>query len=179
MPEPPWRNPRPAPHLPDVQPRLGHLLVPAWIRAWWPAFVWAGVIFFMSTDTFSAEHTAWILEPVIRWLFPSLRPDQFELVHHYVRKTAHFSEYFVFALFLYRGARSGRKGWRWSWGLTALFLATGYATLDEIHQAFVVSRTASPYDSLLDSAGAFVAVAALWLWFRWRRPPLRPASETP
>jgi len=174
----PWRNPRPAPHLPEVQPRLGSLLIPAWLRAWWPALLWAAVIFMMSTDTFSAEHTGSIIEPILRWLFPSMAADQIDLIHHGIRKTAHFVEYFVFALLLYRGVRSGHKGWRWSWGLTALFIAAGYSALDEIHQAFVASRTASPYDSLLDSAGAFVAIAVLWVWFRTRKPamPLAPSA---
>jgi VanZ family protein len=40
--------------------------------------------------------------------------------------------------------------------------------LDEIHQAFVASRTASAYDSLLDSIGAFAAFGVLWMWFRNR-----------
>ncbi len=175
----PWRNPRPAPHLPEMQPRLGRLLIPAWLRSWWPALLWAGFIFVMSTDAFSAEHTGSIIEPILRWLLPSSSADQIDVIHHYIRKTAHFTEYFVFCLFLYRGVRSGRKGWRWSWGLTALFIAAGYSALDEIHQAFVASRTASPYDSLLDSAGAFVAIAALWLWFRTRKPAVPIAASTP
>ena len=75
----------------------------------------------------------------------------------------------MFCLLLYRGFRTGRRGWRWTWGFAALFCAAGYSVLDEIHQAFVASRTASAYDSLLDSTGAFVAFAVLWLWFRLRR----------
>ncbi len=166
MPDQPWRNPRPAPHLPEVQPRLKQLLIPTWLRTWWPAFLWAAVIFIMSTDAFSAQHTASILEPFIRWFIPGLTHAQFHLIHHYIRKTAHFIEYFIFCLLLYRGIRGSRIGWRWSWGLTALFIASGYSALDEIHQAFVASREASPYDSLLDSTGAFFAFAILWLWFR-------------
>ncbi len=166
----PWRNPRPAPHLPEGQPRLGQLLIPAWIRAWWPALLWAGVIFSLSTDTFSEAHTASVFYPIVRWLVPSITADQFDVVHYYLRKTAHFTEFFVFCLLLYRGVRGAHKGWRWSWGLTALCIAAGYSVLDEIHQAFVASRTASAYDSLLDSAGAFVATAALYLWFRTLRP---------
>ena len=173
----PWRNPRPAPHLPEMQPRIGRLLVPAWLRAWWPAVLWAIVIFMMSTDTFSAEHTGFVLEPVIRWFLPALTADQVDIIHHYIRKSAHFTEYFVFALFIYRGVRGVHKGWRWTWALSALFIAAGYSALDEIHQAFVASRTASPYDSLLDSVGAFVAIAALYLWFRFRRPTPLPAPE--
>jgi VanZ family protein len=51
----------------------------------------------------------------------------------------------------------------------ALFIASGYSVLDEIHQAFVASRQASPYDSLIDSTGAFFAFSVLWLWFRSRQ----------
>jgi VanZ family protein len=178
----PWRNPRPAPHLPEMQPRLGRLLIPAWFRAWWPALLWAAIIFTMSTDMFSAEHTASVLEPIVRWLIPSLTAEQFDEIHHFIRKTAHFSEYFIFALLLYRGVRSAGKGWRWSWGLSALSIAAGYSILDEIHQAFIASRTASPYDSLLDSAGAFVAITFLYLWFRGPRTKTKdhcqPASES-
>jgi VanZ family protein len=100
---------------------------------------------------------------------PHLSEDQFDFIHHIIRKSAHFIEYFIFCLLIYRGVRGGRKGWRWTWGLAALSVAAGYSIMDEIHQAFVASRTASPYDSLLDSIGAFFACAALWLWFRLRR----------
>ena len=172
----PWRNPRPAPHLPEIKERMRPRLVPAWLRAWWPALVWAGIIFSMSTDTFSAEHTGSVLEPVLRWLVPSLTEDQFLTIHYFIRKSAHFTEYFVFCLLLYRGVRGDRRGWRWTWGLAALSVAAGYSILDEIHQAFVASRTASAYDSLLDSAGAFAACAALWLWFRLPRAQARESA---
>lgn len=168
MSDQPWRNPRPAPHLPEVQPRIGEILVPGWLRAWWPALLWAAFIFTMSTDTFSAQHTASFFEPIVRWFKPDLTARQFHIIHHYIRKSAHFTEYFIFCLLLYRGVRAGRAGWRWSWGLSALGIAASYSILDEIHQAFVASRIASPYDSLLDSAGAFVAFAVLILWFRVR-----------
>jgi VanZ family protein len=166
----PWRNPRPAPQLPEMQPRLHKLLLPPWLRAWWPAIAWACVIFTLSTDSFSSEHTATILSFFVKWLFPHLSEEQFHFIHHIIRKSAHFTEYFIFCILIYRGVRGDRKGWRWTWGIAALSVAAGYSIMDEIHQAFVVSRTASPYDSLLDSLGAFFAFAALWLWFRFRRP---------
>jgi VanZ family protein len=147
-----------------LRPRL-----PEWLRAWWPALVWAGIIFSMSTDAFSAEHTGRVLQTLLHWLVPSLTKHQFQSIHYLVRKSAHFTEYFVFFLLLYRGVRGDRPGWRWTWGFTAWFCAAVYSALDEVHQAFVASRTASPYDSLLDSIGAFAAMGVLWLWFRWRR----------
>jgi VanZ family protein len=100
---------------------------------------------------------------------PHLTDELFGRIHYAIRKSAHFTEYFVFCLLLYRGVRKGRPGWRWTWGLTALFCAAVYSALDEIHQAFVASRTASAYDSLLDSTGAFAAIVVLWMWFRLRR----------
>jgi len=151
-----------------MQPRLKQVLIPAWLRTWWPPLLWAVVIFTMSTDPFSAQHTAWFFEPILRWFMPSLTHEQFHVIHHYIRKSAHFIEYFIFCLLLYRGIRGSRLGWRWSWGLTALLIASGYSALDEIHQAFVASREASPYDSLIDSVGAFFAFAILWLWLRFR-----------
>jgi VanZ family protein len=162
----PWRNPRPAPNLPDVQPRLAQFLIPSWLRAWWPALIWSVIIFVMSTDSFSAEHTSSVFERILHWIDPSITDAQFDIIHHLIRKTAHFTEYFVFGLLLYRGVRGARAGWRWTWGLAALVIASSYSALDEIHQAFVASRHASPYDSLLDSAGAFFAVIVLGLWFR-------------
>ena len=153
----------------EMQPRLHKLLIPAWLRAWWPALVWACIIFTLSTDSFSSENTATLFSPLVHWLLPHLSLDQFNYIHHIIRKSAHFTEYFIFCMLLFRGIRGDRSGWRWTWGFSAWFVAAVYSCLDEIHQSFVVSRTASPYDSLLDSIGALFAFAALWLWFYLRR----------
>jgi VanZ family protein len=173
----PWRNPRPAPQLSEIQSRLQDTKPFGWLRAWWPAIVWGCFIFVMSTDTFSAKHTAFIFEPILRWLIPSLTAHQFEVIHHYIRKSSHFIEYFSFCLLIYRGVRGGRDGWRWTWGLAALFVAAGYSALDEIHQAFVASRHASPYDSMIDSSGALFAIVVAWFKFRFRRAPPAVASS--
>lgn len=161
----PWRNPRRPPQLSEMEGRIQAPNSFRWVTAWLPALGWAALIFSLSTDPFSAAHTSRILRPILFWLIPHLTEHGFRTIHFFVRKAAHFSEYFVFCLLLYRGIRGGQRGWRWSWALTALFIAVGYSALDEIHQAFVASRTASPYDSLLDSAGAAFATVVLWLWF--------------
>ena len=170
MAEQPWRNPRPAPQLDEIRRRVpASSFVPQIVRSWWPALLWAGIIFSLSTGSFSSEHTESILYPVFHWLMPSLTLEQFDPIHYFIRKAAHFTEYFIFCLLLFRGVRGGRAGWRWTWALAALSIAAGYSALDEIHQAFVASRTASAYDSLLDTTGAFAAMVVVWLWFRLQR----------
>ncbi len=172
----PWRNPRPAPNLDEVRYRVPpKSFLPPWLRAWLPAILWSALIFFLSTDTFSAAHTGSILEPVLRWFIPSISADTIDEIHFLIRKSAHFSEYFVFSLLIYRGIRAGRQGWHWSWAFAAWFIAAVYSCLDEIHQSFVASRTASPWDSLLDSTGALVALFVLFLFYRLFRRP-RPAT---
>jgi VanZ family protein len=167
--EPSWRNPRPAPELQAIRRRVPQsAYFSAFFRSWWPAVLWACLIYVLSTDSFSAEHTGTVFFDIFRWFAPSLTAEQFKPIHFLIRKAAHFTEYFVFCLLAFRGARGSRQGWRWTWGIAALSVAAGYSALDEVHQAFVASRTASPWDSLLDSTGAFVASLVLWLYFRLR-----------
>jgi VanZ family protein len=171
----PWRNPRPAPPLDELRARVPpESMIPSWLRAWWPAILWGIVIFFASTDTFSSAHTGSILWAVLHWLFPLMNEDQFDYIHFITRKSAHLTEYFIFYLLLFRGMRGERKGWYWTWAFGAWFIAAFYSALDEIHQSFVASRTASPWDSLIDSTGAFLALIVVFLYFRiYRRN--RPA----
>jgi VanZ family protein len=140
--------------------------VPAWLRAWWPALLWATCIFFLSTDFFSSDHTGSIIEPLLRWLFPAMQQDALDIIHHIIRKSAHFVEYFIFALLLYRGVSGGRRSWHWSWALVAWLVAAVYSALDEIHQIFVPSRGPSAWDSLLDSTAAFFALVVLFFLYR-------------
>ena len=165
----PWRNPRPAPSLSEIGAKTPAPRWAAWLWAWWPAIVWSGVIFTMSTDPFSSDHTKWIFEPVLRWLIPGLAQRQYDYMHHIIRKCAHFTEYFVYFLVLYRAVRARREGWRWSWAGVALLIAAAYSLTDEFHQVFVASRGPSIYDSMLDTIGASAALLALWLWLRRRR----------
>jgi VanZ family protein len=168
----PWRNPRPAPNLGEVRNRVPpQSMLLALLRAWWPALAWSSLIFVASTDAFSADHTSHVIVPAIYWLFPHIGAENVELIHHVIRKCAHFVEYFIFFLFLYRGIRAGRREFHWSWGLIAWAIAALYSLSDEFHQIFVQSRGPSIRDSLLDSTGAFLALLIVFYIYRRRARP--------
>jgi VanZ family protein len=166
----PRRDPNLAHQIDDPRPSaLGSFSIPQWLRAWWPALAWAAIISLLSTDSFSSAHTSLIIEPLLRWLYPAISGDTLDLVHHLIRKSAHFTEYFIFFVLLYHGFRASRqnaRAWNWSWALIAWFIAAAYSCLDEIHQIFVPSRGPSAWDSLLDSTGALFALFVLFLMYR-------------
>ncbi|MBI3669834.1 MAG: VanZ family protein [Acidobacteria bacterium] len=147
-----------------------------WLRHWGPAIVWAAFIWFLSTHFFTAGSTSHVIIPILRWLLPHASPELLEGMHIEIRKTGHFVEYFILSLLVLRGVRGDRKGWHPKWGLAVVVIVACYALLDEVHQAFVPMRTASPYDSLLDSSGAVVAQLVAWLRaLRQARDPGKPA----
>jgi hypothetical protein len=91
--EQPWRNPRPAPQLDEMRRRVRPpAYLTSFFNSWWPGLLWAGLIFWMSTDTFSSQHTGAVFYAISHWLVPSLTLEQFEPIHHIIRKTAHFTE---------------------------------------------------------------------------------------
>jgi VanZ family protein len=138
-----------------------------WLRNWGPVLVWAGLIWFLSTDPFSSAATGRAIGPVLSWLFPSASEETLKLLHALIRKAAHFIEYFVFSLLVFRGIRGDRRGWRLGWSLETVLVAAIYAALDEIHQAFEPDRTSSMHDSLLDTVGA-AAAQLLLAALAWR-----------
>lgn len=78
-------------------------------------------------------------------------------IHFYVRKMAHFTEYFVLCILIFRIAKHyiGRNSaLLTSWGLAVL-----YACTDEWHQSFIPGRGAAISDVGIDAMGA--ALAAL------------------
>lgn len=143
-----------------------------WLRRWWPALVWAVVIWLLSTSIFGDAHTSRFILPLLHWLFPALPQDELLRWHHVIRKTAHVGVYFVFSLLISRAVRLGHPGSRWRFALVAVVLVAAYATVDEIHQSFVPGRTAAVEDVVLDVAGgaaAQVVAGMLAFWWGGRR----------
>ena len=99
------------------------------------------------------------------------------LLEHYVRKTAHVTEYFLlavtvaFPLWVYR-----LRGWRLV--LCAGLFCMGFAGLDEWHQSFVPGRSPALRDVFIDTAGSLAGIYATRLvcWIG-RRTLFRPLSS--
>jgi len=122
-----------------------------------PPIGWTLLIFSLSMDRFGAPETGSFLLPWLHSLLPWASPAQLEAAHWVVRKCAHLTEYGVLAALWRLGlGLSARRGF---WVPLALAFTTG--AIDEIHQVFTISRGASVWDVLLDTAGAALALTFL------------------
>ncbi len=133
---------------------MGHTMrAPPWLLP----VAWMAVIFLLSFDAASSEHTSRLLLPLFRRAWPSASDLQLQALHALTRKAAHVTEYGVLAALWVRAlARAG-----WPAGAAArgaLGISLAWAVIDETHQALVASRTSSPADVLLDATGALAAV---------------------
>ena len=130
-------------------------------------FIWIA-----STASFSAGNTSRFIGPLFLWLFPNAAPETLELVHAVVRKLAHFTAYLVLGLLSARAfLGSPRSAVRNRWFLLSALVVIGYSLIDEYHQSFVPSRTASIFDSFIDMAGGLTALLIVW-----RKVSARPRS---
>lgn len=136
------------------------------VRKWLPVLLWAGMIFYFSTDAFSSANTSPLLRNLIFWLVPGITSQQVAVVELAVRKFGHWAEYFVFSVLLMRAFDVGQPiTWPWRSSLCTLALVLISAVSDEFHQALVPSRTAAVADVLIDFFGGVCGV----LWMSWLR----------
>jgi VanZ family protein len=121
-----------------------------------PAVGYAALIFALSSMTLDIDE----LKPVLTF-----------------DKLLHFAEYYVLGYLLMRAfATSGIPLLAASPVAAAILVGSAYGMSDEIHQAFVPGRDASPVDFLFDAAG--VSLAALtYPWVRHRLWPVRALED--
>jgi VanZ family protein len=120
--------------------------------------------------------TSKFIGPLIHFFLPDISVENELIVHGYIRKAAHFTEYGILALLTIRAmilVGVGRSLMRF---LPALALVLLVASVDEFHQSFEPSRTASIYDVGIDLTGGIIASIAAWLYLRWSGSPPRLAQ---
>ena len=142
-----------------------------WISAWLPVVIGVCIIALESTELCGANHT----NHPLRWLwevvFGPLGNAQWEQIHLLVRKCGHFFGYGFIGV-----------AWLRAWWMTlphshfledaflALMGTSLVASLDELHQSYIPNRTGSPWDVLLDCAGALSLQLILYIYLRLFRP---------
>ena len=146
------------------------------LTAWLPTALWLVMIAFFSTDTFSAKHTASVLERIINAVYGGISPEQFRIIHFFVRKTAHFAVYgllSLFAFYSWRATLPRASRWTFTWSILALLVTLAAGSLDEFHQVFVPSRGPSPYDVMLDMMGAIFVQIMIASFVQYRKQSSR------
>ena len=143
---------------------MGQQSVARFLSRYLPLVAWLVFISYASSDSFNAGNTSRIIGPLVLWLFPNTTPETLLIIHVITRKAAHFTEYAILAFLAARAFRtSPRPALANRWFIAALALVVAYALLDEYHQSFVPSRTASVYDSMVDIAGGLTALLVVHL----------------
>ncbi len=128
--------------------------------------LWMGVIFYFSSQTGadSSQMSGSITNAVIRLFikeYDTLPFQQqieiYDVTSYIIRKTAHYMEYAVLAMFVYFSFYffSKRKYLNYS---ISLLIAILYAISDEFHQSFVANRMAVFKDVIIDSLGALTMI---------------------
>ena len=145
---------------------------PDW-KQWIPALIWIGVICVESTDMMSAANTGSILFAVVLRIVGHVNLTTLMEWNHVLRKVGHVVGYATLSWLLFRAWRAtlpspiGRL-WVFAWARLAFWMTAGVASLDELHQSFIPSRTGRWQDVVLDSTAAIAMQLFLFLMLRDR-----------
>jgi VanZ family protein len=124
-----------------------------------------------STEFMGAQYTSGPFRLFFESIFGRFRDAQWDIVHHFVRKSGHFLGYGVIGL-----------AWLRAWWMTlprsrflldaflALLGTAMIASADEWHQSYLPNRTGTPWDALLDCCGAITLQLVVYIFFRVTRP---------
>jgi len=142
-------------------------------RNWWPVLVWLGIIRLESTEAASSANTSGLLYALLSLLVPHINGQFVQEINEALRKTGHFVGYGILGtlvLFALRSTNRDRLAplllrrwgmylhdfWRMEWAMLGMGVTVITASLDEIHQSFIASRTGRWQDVVLDTCGAAV-----------------------
>ena len=127
------------------------------IIRWIELLFWMGLIFYMSNQPgdVSSKQSGLVLK-LFQFIGIDLNNELSELATFIVRKTAHFTEYFIL-YFLSINVMKCYLNIKNTIFYSFIF-SFFYACTDEIHQYFIPGRAMAFRDVLIDSAGALLAM---------------------
>lgn len=131
------------------------------------AIIWMGVIFMFSAQvsdeskSSSNKVTSAVVNTVISIKKENISEEKRQKIIEdktfIVRKTAHFTEYFILGLILILYVQTKEK-LATKYIILAIIFCVLYATSDEIHQLFVDGRSCKIIDILIDTCGSSLAI---------------------
>lgn len=125
---------------------------------------WAALIFYLSTQGFGSSYTAGLLKEALGSVHWQISPYAFEILHAVIRKSAHLTEYCIFALLLYGSLeKEPQMPWSFRRAVLTLLVVGAYSLTDEFHQRFVPGRGPSLVDCGIDLAGGTSGMLFLYL----------------
>jgi hypothetical protein len=140
----------------------------AWANRLWrygPVLAWIALVSWASTDVFGSDRTFRIIGPWLHRLFPEMSLETVLWLHVLIRKSAHVTEYAIFAWLVSRALVGSSRGYlRRAWFAWSCALLVLMASTDEYHQSFVPGRTASASDVILDITGGLAMLSTLLTW---------------
>lgn len=127
-------------------------------KVWIPVILWMVVIFSFSAQpaSESSQLSGRFTQIILNMLEMTPIPQMIgrDLMHVFIRKTAHFSIYAVLGILTLKAiGEKTRQAWQYAWIICVL-----YAVSDEFHQVFVPGRSAQGKDVIIDSIGALVGI---------------------
>lgn len=160
---------------------------PHFLHSWLPVLVCASIFAVESTAAFGANRTSAPLHAVCHAVFGASIDPRWSDIHHIIRKIGHFTGYGLFSLVCFRGVflsipqileiKLTAQTRLWASHALAVVAVFLVANVDEIHQTFLPNRTGCFSDVLLDTSGAVVLQAALYVAMHWFAPrPKHPAN---
>jgi len=138
-----------------------------WVRAWFPVGLAVLMIVLESTESFGSNHTSRPLRWIWEHIVGPVTEQAWELIHHIIRKTGHFTGYGLVALTWLRAFWMSLP--RLNFLETAVLALLGTAltaSSDEFHQTFLPNRTGLASDVVLDCCGAATMLFLFYLTMR-------------
>jgi len=132
-------------------------------KNWILVIGWMIIIFLFSSQSgeVSSENNKFVIY-IFKFIGLDLNSILGTLSNFIVRKAAHFTEYFILYILLYRAMNTKEsvdiKVFLWS--ILIVFL---YACSDEFHQAFVPGRGPAFRDVLVDTGGGLLAFLIMYI----------------
>lgn len=123
------------------------------VLRWVEVLVWMSLILYLSGESFVASHTLVAMEYWVAFFNIPISGENLVLIQAGLRKGAHFGEFFVLGLLLYRALSGDLVNFRLKTAIWVLVIGLLCAIGDEFGQLFSTSRAPSLGDSALDFAG--------------------------